>query len=133
MKPNWASRPAVAACVLIAAALAVPSGTAAAGEARATAADSCVIVRGGDSWFGTDKARHFTASFLLTGAVSRTMNVQGHESRNRSLAAGVAFTVSVGGLKEILDRGTGRGHASWKDMAANLLGAGCGALLLSWW
>lgn len=135
MKPSWAFRPAfrpVVAAAACAAALAVPSVPAAAGEARAAAADSCAVVRGGDSWFGADKARHFTASFLLTGAVSRTLHVHGHENRSRSLAAGVGFTVSLGGLKEMIDR-TGRGHASWKDMAADALGAGCGALVLSWW
>lgn len=136
MKPGWAFktaiRPAVAAAVLIAAAIAVGPAPAAAEAARAVAADSSAGVRGADPWFGADKARHFTASFLLTGAVSRGLRVHGRESRSRSLAAGVGFTVSLGGLKEMLDR-TGRGHASWKDMAANALGAGCGALLLSWW
>jgi putative lipoprotein len=117
----------------LAAALASPPASAAAGEARAAAVDSCSALRKGDSWFGPDKARHFAASFILTGTVSRTLHVRGHESRRLSLAAGVGCTVSLGGLKEILDRRTGRGHASWKDMAANLLGAGCGALLLSWW
>ncbi|MBN2201228.1 DUF2279 domain-containing protein [bacterium] len=128
MTPNWVFKAGLLAAAC-AAALAVPS---AAGEARAAEADSCAVIRGGDSWFGADKARHFTASFLLTGAVSRTLHVHGHENRSRSLAAGVAFTVSLGGLKELLDR-TGRGHASWKDMAANLLGAGCGVLLVAWW
>ncbi len=135
MKPSSDFRPAfrpIVAAAACAAALAVQPAPAAAGEVRAAAGDSCTIVRGGDSWLGADKARHFTASFLMTGAVSRTLHVHGRESRSRSLAAGVAFTVSLGGLKEMLDR-TGRGHASWKDMAANALGAGCGALLLSWW
>lgn len=135
MKTSWAFKtavkPAVAAAAL-AAGLAVQPAPAGAEEARAAAADSSAGARGGDSWFGADKARHFTASFLLTGAVSRGLRVHGHESPSRSLAAGVGFTVSLGGLKEMFDR-TGRGHASWKDMAANALGAGCGALLLSWW
>lgn len=128
MTPSWVFKSGFLAAAL-AAALAAPPAPA----ADAQAPDSSAVSRRGDSWFGTDKARHFTASFILTGAASRTLHVRGHESRRLSLAAGIGCTVSLGGLKEILDRRTGRGHASWKDMAANLLGAGCGALLLSWW
>jgi uncharacterized protein YfiM (DUF2279 family) len=126
--PSWVFKSGFFAVALAAALAALPAPA-----AVAQAPDSSAVVRRGDPWFGTDKARHFTASFILTGAVSRTLHVRGRESRNRSLAAGIGCTVSLGGLKEILDRRTGRGQASWKDMAANLLGVGCGALLLSWW
>jgi uncharacterized protein YfiM (DUF2279 family) len=128
LTPSWVFKSGLFAAAL-AAALAAPPASA----ADAHAPDSSAVSRREDSWFGTDKAQHLAASFIMTGAVSRTLHVRGHESRSLSLAAGVGCTVSLGGLKEILDGRTGLGHASWKDMAANLLGAGCGALLLSWW
>jgi uncharacterized protein YfiM (DUF2279 family) len=87
-----------------------------------------------DRWFAADKARHFTVSFLSTGAISYTANHRWHLPPGQRLAWSAGVTVSLGIAKEIRDlRRPDRGMASLKDLGADLAGAAAAAVLVSRW
>ncbi|WP_410749763.1 YfiM family lipoprotein [Citrobacter sp. U14242] len=78
-----------------------------------------------DSWSGQDKAQHFIASAMLAAAGNEYARHQGN-SRDRSAAIGLMFSVSLGASKELWDsRPTGSGW-SWKDFAWDVAGASTG-------
>jgi putative lipoprotein len=91
------------------------------------------ISKAPDKWIGKDKARHFVASFLMTGAVSYSANHHWKCGRPESVQWGFGMTLTLGTLKEIRDIRHPGAQASLKDLAADFLGAACGALLLSGW
>jgi putative lipoprotein len=100
-----------------------------------------------DSWLGKDKARHFVASFLMTGAASYAARHQWHRPRFEGVVWGVGLTMTLGVIKELRDRRSGQpdqrsgspdrrhpgSRASIRDLAADLAGAAAGAALLAWW
>ncbi|MGM3160387.1 YfiM family lipoprotein [Dickeya undicola] len=78
-----------------------------------------------DQWTGPDKAKHFMASALLSAAGSEWVEHQ-HQSRDRSAAFGLMFSVSIGAAKEAYDsRPQGSGW-SWKDFTWDIAGATTG-------
>jgi len=86
-----------------------------------------------DPWFARDKARHFTASLLTTGALSYLARVKWNRGRQESVKWGIGLTISLGLVKEIRDMRHPGAFASMKDFFADGAGAVCGTLLLSWW
>ncbi len=84
-----------------------------------------------DPWLAKDKADHFIVSAFITGCTFYAARQEAHLSYNggRNLAVGV--TISLGFFKELYDGLSGKGHASAKDLTADVLGAGVGYLLLS--
>ena len=82
-----------------------------------------------DLWFSQDKFHHFTASFLGTLCLSQvSMNMVVDDHDHASLA-GSSIMVSVGIVKEFSDKKQPNNHFCWKDLTANLLGAGFGMVL----
>lgn len=76
------------------------------------------------SWTAPDKELHFAGSL----AVAASIRVTG-----RSEAESFTAAVSVGVLKELYDatiKPSTKKGASWKDLAADILGAAAGVLLL---
>lgn len=79
-----------------------------------------------DRWLGRDKAKHFVVSAVIQGAGHSLLRAGGLEYRDASLGAGVV-TLTVGVGKELWDRSRGR-YLSWKDLTADVLGGGTGAV-----
>jgi putative lipoprotein len=87
-----------------------------------------------DLWFGKDKARHLIGSFLLVGATSRWYGHQvGMGKKEERIVFGMGVTLVLGVAKEVWDGWSGKGQASWKDLAADVLGLLAGACLLGGW
>ena len=84
-----------------------------------------------DKYVSKDKFEHFGISALIT--VGTGFIAYNHFKTNSDDAVIIGFStsVSLGGLKEIIDSGLPDEHSSFKDLAADLLGALAGAALLS--
>ena len=84
-----------------------------------------------DPWFGRDKALHVSVSFLLTLSGQYFLVSKADFSEGNALPISAATALSIGLLKEIMDSQRPRNpHFSWRDMAANAVGVGIGALLI---
>lgn len=90
---------------------------------------------GRDAWLARDKAQHFLASFMLTGAVMTRLRIHEGWSRSDTRIAGAGITFGLGLTKEGRDlfKQAPYGRFSWKDLAADLVGIILGVFLLEWW
>lgn len=77
---------------------------------------------GSESWLGKDKLQHFAGSALLMGASFLTFREALHRSEPASLAMGGTLTFAVGAGKELHDKNSETGHASVKDLLADVAG-----------
>jgi uncharacterized protein YfiM (DUF2279 family) len=132
LKRTWVFSLAALAAIEAAPACAAPDAATAA-PAAGPACFAAARPADPDRWLGRDKAQHAVVSMILTAALSRAARLEGGAPRRRAVFIGAGCAVSLGCLKEIFDGRTGRGRASRKDLAADLLGAGAGALALAWW
>lgn len=78
-----------------------------------------------DRWSGQDKAQHFIASAMLSAAGNEYAQHQGN-SRDRSAAIGLMFSVSFGRVKRAMGQPPRWGGWSWKDFAWDVAGASTG-------
>lgn len=84
-----------------------------------------------DPWLGRDKALHVSVSFLLTLSGQYFLVSKADFSESNALPISAATALSIGLMKEIMDSQRLRNpHFSWRDMAANAVGVGIGALLI---
>jgi uncharacterized protein YfiM (DUF2279 family) len=87
--------------------------------------------RGDDRWLAKDKLDHFATSAFLTGlgfyAIRREMDVTESRAKNSAMV----FTFSCGIFKEVYDKVSKKGIASFKDLTADAAGIGFGFALLS--
>ena len=80
-----------------------------------------------DDWLGADKAAHFGYSAAFGAAATTTIPLAGGPGPDwRSFALGAGIGVLPGMAKEVWDL-SGRGDASWKDLAWDAIGALAGA------
>lgn len=79
----------------------------------------------GDEFFGEDKALHFGATFIVSGAGYGLASISLKEPWQRGLA-GFGAGMLIGSLKELADH-LNDGVASWQDMAWNGIGSLAGA------
>jgi len=84
-----------------------------------------------DRFMASDKLQHALVSAMLVCGTGFVAHRHFEASRNESVAIGVGFSVSLGGLKEILDARLPSEQSSWKDFAADLLGTLAGAAILA--
>jgi len=84
-----------------------------------------------DLWLGKDKGDHFAASVFLTGMGFYAARRELHLNDNRSKNAAIGFSFSLGILKEVYDKVSKKGCVSYKDLIADMAGAGFGFALLS--
>lgn len=84
-----------------------------------------------DSFFGKDKLDHFVISAAMTGGTGFVAYNHFHNRRFDSIAIGFSLSLSLGGIKEIVDKSVPGQHSSWKDLAADLVGCTVGALILA--
>ncbi|MFQ5769904.1 MAG: hypothetical protein ACE5HX_05175 [bacterium] len=82
-----------------------------------------------DSWFGKDKIQHFFASAILTSFGFFIMREPLDSSENNALYFGSGVSLSFGVGKEIYDWKSKKGHASYKDLVADILGIGFTVLI----
>lgn len=80
-----------------------------------------------DPWFGRDKALHFTATFVLSGA-GYALGTGLLDSRDYGTLIGTSLGLGAGAGKELLDL-AGMGHASWKDFAWSAAGTAVGLVV----
>ena len=80
-----------------------------------------------DPWFGPDKALHFGVSVGLSAAGYAAISPW-LESRSERALVGGAFSLSLGGGKELWDL-TGHGDPSWRDFTWDVLGTAVGVAL----
>lgn len=82
-----------------------------------------------DPWFGPDKALHFSVSAALAGGgYGATAAIA--EDRRWRLPVGATIALGAGVGKELYDL-TGRGDASWRDLAWDVTGTVTG-LAVAW-
>jgi len=84
-----------------------------------------------DKWFGSDKAKHFLASMVITGSSMWAAKHRWGSSAGQSRFFGITVGVSAGIIKEVMDK-KGRGHFSWRDLAADAAGVLAGSVILAW-
>ena len=76
------------------------------------------------SWTAADKQLHFAGSLAIASSIRIT---------GKSEAQSFTAAVSIGVLKEVYDatiKPTTKKGASWKDLAADIVGAAAGVLIL---
>ncbi|MFQ5752684.1 MAG: hypothetical protein ACE5HI_11870 [bacterium] len=83
-----------------------------------------------DPWLGEDKIQHFFASAFITGFGFLIMREPLDSSKNNSIYFGSGVSISLGIGKEIYDWRSKKGHASYKDLIADILGIGCAVLII---
>jgi len=86
-----------------------------------------------DPWVAKDKARHFIASALITGGLTWYQKHELHRRSEPAVHFGIGMTLSLGVAKELSDTRKPGGFFSWKDVAADILGAAAGVLILGRW
>lgn len=84
-----------------------------------------------DKFVASDKLQHALVSAMMVCGTGFVAHNHFQATRNESLAIGVGFSLSVGGLKEILDARIPGEQSSWKDFTADLLGSLAGAAILA--
>ncbi|MCU0607554.1 MAG: DUF2279 domain-containing protein [Candidatus Edwardsbacteria bacterium] len=84
-----------------------------------------------DRWLARDKAAHAALSFALVGLGYHLATRESGWGRSGARNATVAVTIALGVAKETRDGAARGGGFSTKDLAADLLGTACGALLFT--
>ena len=85
-----------------------------------------------DDWFGPDKAKHAGASFALALGGSLALRAGLDATQGDATALAFGTTLALGVTKEVADvRRPVAPLFSWRDLAADALGAALGALVAS--
>ena len=82
-----------------------------------------------DSWVSEDKFHHFTVSLLGTLFLSQTFLAMVDNDPGDASALGSSTMFCIGVGKEFSDAEQTHNHFCWKDLTANLFGAGFGIVL----
>lgn len=83
----------------------------------------------GDSWFGTDKLKHFFLSAFVQSVSYSVIQVTTHGSRSSLLLSASATSAVVGIGKEIHDSRV-KGEFSVRDLSWDAAGIGAATLML---
>lgn len=83
----------------------------------------------GDSWFGTDKIKHFFLSAFVQSLSYSVIQVTTHGSRSSILLSASATSAAVGIGKEIHDS-RAKGEFSVRDLTWDVAGIGAASLML---
>lgn len=81
-----------------------------------------------DLWTAPDKFDHLVGSVMLSGSSFLALAVTRND-RRQSFVSSIGLVICLGVLKEVYDLYHPSGQASWKDLTADALGAGLGALI----
>ena len=83
-----------------------------------------------DSWFGTDKVKHFFLSAFVQSLSYSVMQVTTRRSRSSLLLSASAASAAAGIGKELHDRRV-KGQFSVRDLAWDAAGIGTASLMLT--
>ena len=83
-----------------------------------------------DSWFGSDKIKHFFLSAFVESVAFSFAQAAG-ANRRTALATGIGAAAAVGIGREIHDKRTPGKWFSYRDLAWDAAGIGSAAILLS--
>jgi len=75
-----------------------------------------------DPWFGLDKLKHLSSSFMMTTTGYYFQNRVASVSKEQALATSGIFTVSLGFGKECRDNRKPKGFFSYRDLIADIAG-----------
>jgi putative lipoprotein len=84
-----------------------------------------------DRWLARDKASHLALSAALVGFGYHLLRYERHKGAASSRNLAVGLTLGLGLSKEARDASRPDNHFSYKDLAADLLGAGLGVLIFT--
>lgn len=84
-----------------------------------------------DRWLGRDKLAHFTVSLAAVGLANHWLKAESAETPVRARNTAVAFSLSLGAIKELHDGAQKGNRFSFKDLAADILGAALGTVLFT--
>jgi putative lipoprotein len=84
-----------------------------------------------DHWLGRDKAAHFALSCAIIGFGYHLGHTQNGNGQNGTRNATIGISLSLGAAKELWDSTKKGNHFSLKDLAADIAGTACGALLFT--
>jgi putative lipoprotein len=101
--------------------------------ACAFSSDGARAIPARDGWLGRDKAKHFLASAIIAGGVAWNQHRRYNRGGEPSLYTGAGVSLSLGLAKELSDKRKPGGLFSWKDLAADALGAAAGIFILGKW
>jgi len=82
-----------------------------------------------DKWVAWDKAKHLLVSASLVGFGYHIFKYDLERSHQNSICFGLSLSLSAGLIKEYMDSKRG-GKASYKDVAADLVGIGIALLVI---
>jgi uncharacterized protein YfiM (DUF2279 family) len=89
-----------------------------------------ITVRSPDKWLGNDKITHAVVCFTMAGFTVGTARTMLHNTKDGSFTIGISVPLGIGLLKEWYDMKHPKKHrASFKDLAADCIGAAIGAAL----
>jgi uncharacterized protein YfiM (DUF2279 family) len=84
-----------------------------------------------DDWWARDKAKHLAVSTLWTLSTQYVLVTKADWSERDALPVSAASAATVGLAKEVYDRRVGpTAHFSWKDLVADAVGIGVGAVVI---
>jgi len=81
-----------------------------------------------DGWITPDKFEHLLGSAMLSGSGFLALKVTRNDE-HQSFVLSVGLVTCLGILKEVYDASDPKQQSSWKDLAADLVGAGLGAVI----
>ena len=81
-----------------------------------------------DSWTTPDKFGHLLGSAMLSGSGFLALKVTRNDE-SHAFVLSVGMVTCLGILKEVYDAGHPNEQSSWKDLAADIIGAGLGAVI----
>jgi len=84
-----------------------------------------------DRWLGRDKLSHFAVSLAAVGFANHWLEAESAETPVRARNTAVAFSLSLGMVKELHDGAQKGNRFSFKDLAADILGAAVGTVLFT--
>ena len=84
-----------------------------------------------DSLISEDKVDHFLVSAYISALTYYLLKEEASASHETAVIVGASFSFSIGLGKELYDKKSGRGTASWKDVVADVVGIAVGLLILS--
>lgn len=84
-----------------------------------------------DRWLARDKASHLAVSAALVGFTHHLLRYEQGNVRAASRNLSVGMSLGWGLAKEARDASRPNNHFSYKDLAADLLGAGLGMIIFT--
>jgi uncharacterized protein YfiM (DUF2279 family) len=83
-----------------------------------------------DSFTGKDKIEHFAISAAMTASTAFVLHNHFQVKRDNAIVFGFSVSLSLGGIKELIDKRTPGEQSSWKDLVADIIGCAAGAIVI---